>query len=289
MRLPGTEQWLDEDVEAALAFADNARVATLTLGSVVGERNLPGGPLVTSAWQPTDLTYELGDAAALAFATGRLLDGLQIAASVSRIDGPPPAVTEIQSIFAATLGAIANTVDVQLIDDEVTIMLGQRRAYATILLAEYPLRERQRLAELIIPAAFASPSFLVEVHGLQIDGFALHAQSAALDAFARLSPLIRLARNWKRDQRIDQTLLFGRLLDYEGYIEAIRADEAAWSLMEFRGPLIDWPLLAMLVGIHRNTQRPPETDLVVGPATRFLHDLARALAIDHGQADGRVS
>ncbi|MGC1470866.1 MAG: hypothetical protein WA793_15930, partial [Sphingorhabdus sp.] len=45
--------------------------------------------------------------------------------------------------------------------------------------------------------------------------------------------------------------------------------------MPSRASLIDWPLLAMLVGMHRWSDMPSETDLVVGPATRFLHNLAR--------------
>ncbi len=279
MRLPGTEQWSDEDIEAALAFSDNARVATLLLGNEVSERRLPGGAVVASAWSPTDLIYELGDAAALAFATGRLRDGVQVAASLFRLEGPPPALTLMQSIFAATLGAIVNTVDVQLFEDEVTIAPFGRRGFVTILLSEHSLAEQQRLADLIIPAAFASPSYLDDVHALQRGSFEPLSRSTPIDAYARFSPLVRLARDWKRDLRMDQTLLTGRLLDYEGYIETIQQDGQAWAEMEFRGPLIDWPLLAMLVGVHRQMQTPPESDIVVGPATRFLQDLARELAI----------
>lgn len=278
MRLPGTEQWSDADVEAALEFADNARVATLVLGAMQTETNLPGGPIVISPQQPTDLIYELGDAAALAFATGRLRKGVQIAGSLLRNDSPPPALTMMQCIFAATLGAIADTVDIQLFGDEVEIALGDRQGFILIHLAEFPLAERQRLVELIVPAAFASPSFLDEVHGLQAGGFETRFRASPLDAAARFSPLVRLARDWKQHQRIDQTLLSGRLLEYEGYIEAIREEEESWATMEFRGPLIDWPLLAILVGVHRQAKRPPGADVVVGPATRFLQDLARKLA-----------
>ncbi|HYI06254.1 MAG TPA: hypothetical protein VD858_15275 [Reyranella sp.] len=97
------------------------------IGTEVIERRLPGGPVVASAWSPTDLIYELGDAAALAFATGRLRDGVQIATLLSRFDETPPVLTLMQSIFAATLGAISNTLDVQLFEDEVTIELSERR------------------------------------------------------------------------------------------------------------------------------------------------------------------
>ncbi|HYI06255.1 MAG TPA: hypothetical protein VD858_15280 [Reyranella sp.] len=124
------------------------------------------------------------------------------------------------------------------------------------------------------------------MHGLKIGGFERRSRAAPIDAFARFSPLVRLARDWKRDRRMDQTLLTGRLLDYEGYIEAIREDEQSWAEMLIRGPLIDWPLLAMLVGIHRQTQAPPEADIVVGSASRFLQDLARELAAGPGSADG---
>jgi hypothetical protein len=77
---------------------------------------------------------------------------------------------------------------------------------------------------------------------------------------------------------MDQSLLMGSLLDYEGYIETLRDDKDAWPEMVFRGSLIDWPLLATLVGMHRWLETAPDADLVVGPSTQFLHDLAREIA-----------
>lgn len=280
MRLPGTEVWSEEYVEAALAFADNLRVATVTIASASAEWNLPGGPIVASPWDPTDLIYELGEAAALAFATGRLREGLRIAVILSRSYELPPRLTLMQVIFAATLGTIVGTAEVELFGDEVTIMLKGRRDFLKIDLTDHALVDRYRLAELIIPAAFASPGFLDEIHGLQIERFARRTQANSLDGFARLSPLVRLARDWKQGRQIDQSLLAGRLLEYEGHIEALRTDKRAWDLMEFGGALIDWPLLGMLVGVHRAIETPSETDLVTGPSTRFLHDLARAIVAE---------
>lgn len=283
MRLPGTDAWADDDVEAALAFADNLRVSTLLIGGVVAERSPPGGPIVESAWTPTDVFYELGDAAALAFATGRVSEGLRISGSLLTIDGPPPGLTLMQIVFGATLGAIAGTVDVQLFEDDVTISLGDGRGYLSLDLTAYPLAERVRLADLIFPAAFASPSFLTEVHGLQMGGFETDARAGLASVFTRLSPLNRFAQGWKAERRLDRSLLAGRLAEYEGYVSALAADEKAWGIMEFGGPLIDWPLLATLLGMHRAGQTGPETDPVLGPATRFLHDLARSISTSRPQ------
>lgn len=277
MRLPGTETWLDEDIEAALALADNLRISTVSIILTVIERNLPGGPISRDAWEPTDLIYQLGDAAGLAFATGRIGDGLRLAASASRLGGPPPSNTLMQTIFAATLGVIAGTLSVTLFEGEVTINLSEPRGFVSFDLSDHPLAQRHQLAQLIVPAAFASPEFLDEIHALAID-FEPGYRIPSLDMFARLSPIVRFARDWKRTGTMDQSLLTGSLLDYEGYIETLREDAEAWAEMVFRGSLIDWPLLATLVGLHRWTKTESDSDLVVGPATRFLHDLAREIA-----------
>lgn len=278
MRLPGTESWSDADIEAALAFADNLRVATVSIVIAVRDKQLPGGPIAADAWEPTDLVYQLGDAAGLAFATGRVRDGLVIASSLSEIGGPPPRMTLMQTIFAATLGAIAGTITVTMVEDEVNIEMGARRVYVSFDLSDHGLARRRHLFELIIPAAFASPTFLDKIHGLAIGGFDQPYHLPQLDMFARLSPMVRFARDWRRESQMDQRLLLGSLLDYEGYIGILQADKEAWMEMPFRGSLIDWPLLAMLVGMHRWSDTPAENDLVVGPATRFLHDLAREIA-----------
>lgn len=278
MRLPGTENWLDEDIDAALAFADNLPVATLSIVFAALEKQLPGGPIAVDVWQPTDLIYQLGDTAGLAFATGRVRHGLAIASSLSQIVGPPPQKTLVQTIFAATLGAIAGTLSVTLFEDEVHIELPDRGGYVHLDLSDHGMAQRQHLAELVVPAAFASPTFLNEIRGLAIGGFEQRYRGAPLDMFARLSPMIRFARDWKREKQMDQRLLMGSLLNYEGYIETLQIDEEAWMEMPSRHSFIDWPLLATLVGMQRWSDEPSEADLVVGPATRFLHDLAREIA-----------
>ena len=286
MKLPGTEIWEDADVEAALAFASNLVVSTVLIGRAIQERNPPGGPILRSDWSPTDVHYMLGDAAALAFATGRVRQGLGIAGSLlASIEGSPPRLTLMQTIFGATLGAIAGTADVQLFEDEVAIGLEGRRGYVTLDLSVHPLREQLRLSELIIPAAFASPSYLAEVAGLQVGQPTHDLERGLVSAFARLSPLTRFAQGWKDARHIDMPLLVARLVEYEGYVEALRADEGSWEAMEFRGPLIDWPLLATLVGLHRAAKFAPEQDVTVGPSTRFLHDLARTIAAESAQPD----
>ena len=277
MRLPGTQNWSDETIEAALSFADNLRVSTVSVIIAIIERNLPGGPINRNAWEPTDLVYKLGDAAGLAFATGRVTEGLQFAATASRIGGAPPQKTLMQTLFSATLGTIAGTLSVTLFEDEVTINAAEPRGFVSIDLSDHSITERQRLAELIIPAAFASPSFLDEIPGLAVD-FDPEYRVPTIDWFARLSPMVRFARDFKRTEQMDQSLLMGSLLDYEGYIETLRDDVDAWPEMVFRGSLIDWPLLATLVGMNRWVDTEPDADLVVGPATRFLHDLAREIA-----------
>lgn len=277
MRLPGTETWSNEDIEASLAFADNLRTSTVAITMAVIERNLPGGPISRNAWEPTDLIYKLGDAAGLAFATGKIGDGLRIAASASRLGGPPPRNTLMQAIFAATLGVIAGTLSVTLFEDEVTINLSEPRLFVSFDLSDHALAQRHQLAALIVPAAFASPGFLDETHALALD-FEPGYRVPPLDIFARHSSLVRFARDWERSGTMDQSLLMGSLLDYEGYIETLRENAEAWTEMVFRGSLIDWPLLVTLVGLHRWVETASDRDLVVGPATRFLHDLAREIA-----------
>ena len=84
---------------------------------------------------------------------------------------------------------------------------------------------------------------------------------------------------------MDQALLAADLIRYEGYVDALRADEKPWGLIEWKGPLIDWPLLATLVGMHNFIDATAATDLVMGPATRFLHDLARSIVSERLPTD----
>lgn len=286
MRLPGSEAWAEADVEAALAFAENLRIAALAIGVQVAEAAPPGGPVVTSPWHPTDVVHEIGTAAAIAFATGRTREGLRIAGSLLSFPGSPPRQTLMQVVFGATLGVLAGTAEVTVVGEEVEVAFAGRRGSASFDLSIHGSVQRRRLADLVVPAAFASRDFLQEVRGRRADGFAFRRAFDPLLSPDTQSPFVRLARGWRDDGRIDQSLLTGRLLEFEAYVGALRAEEASWAAMEVRGPLIDWPLLAMLVGVHRAVDTHPEEDLAPGPASRFLQDLARVLAGEPGRADG---
>ncbi|MGC1470618.1 MAG: hypothetical protein WA793_14685, partial [Sphingorhabdus sp.] len=192
---------------AALVFADNLRNSTFSVVQTVLEKQLPGGPIAPDVWEPTDLVYQLGDAAGLAFATGRVREGLAIAYSISQMDGGPPRQTFVQTIFAATLGVIAGTLTMTIMDEDVAVIAGERHGYTLLDLSDHGMAQRRYLAELIVPAAFASPNFVDEIEARPFRAFQPRFRVPLLDTFARLSPIIRFVRDWTRERYMDQRLL----------------------------------------------------------------------------------
>jgi hypothetical protein len=279
VRLPGTQNWPDADIDAALAFADNLSVATTSIGRVLAERRLAGDAPWQLQSRPSDILYALGEAAALALTTGRFSHGLRIAGSLlATIKGPAPKLTMMQRIFGATLGAVAGTVEVRFVGDGLVMALYEGERHLLVALTEHPVVERQRLADLVVPAAFASRRRLSKRYMETGDGFTMDQRSSWQEGSDPHVSFNEFVRVWEQQGEMTQLLLVGRLLEFESYVRALQSDAAGWARMEFRGPLIDWPLLAMLVGMHRVTARSAEEVVVAGPATRFLHDLARAIA-----------
>ncbi|MFH7813276.1 MULTISPECIES: hypothetical protein [Acetobacter] len=281
MRLPGSETWSDADVEAWLAFSENLHTAVSSIIQITIEQNLPGGPIILPLWTPTDVIYQQGDAVGLAFVTDRLDDGMRIASNISKIDIHLTRQTLMQCLFSATLGALTGTTKVRLSEEKAIIETVRFGRIELLNLTDYSLSERHRLVELIVPAAFASTAFIDEVHDHAGEGLDQGYKIPQLDLFARRSPLVRVAHDYQQTGKVNQSLLMGSLLDYEGYIATLQDDQEEWNEIPLRGSLIDWPLLATLVGVHRWTKTDQAHDLTVGPATRFLQDLAREIATRH--------
>lgn len=186
----------------------------------------------------------------------------------------------MQRIFGATLGAIAGTVEVRFVDDGLVMALYERKRYALLSLADHPMVEQLRLVDLVVPAAFASRRRLSKIHAEPSDAFTMDGRSSWPRGYGPHASFNEFVRIWEQQGQMTQFLLLGRLIEFETYILALRSDRDGWGRMELHGPLIDWPLLAMLVGMHRATESAPDDDLVAGQATRFLHDLARAIVAE---------
>jgi hypothetical protein len=276
VKLPGTETWDDGRVQAALAFARHLPASTSAVEGLLTERGLRGGR--SGRWQSriTDIIYQQGAAAGLAFATERLPEGLALAGAL--LEAPLKAgfkLTMMQRIFGATLGAIVGTVGVRLVEEGHAIAFQSGERIPLVDLALQPRAERQRLADLIVPAAFASARLSERQ---TIDGFVLRFRLSLPDRLARRLPFNVVVRTWEAGGDIFDFLMIERLMAYEEHIATLRSDQQTWNALAIRRPLLDWPLLAMLVGIYRTSDGPIDGPVIVGEATAFLHDLAKKIA-----------
>lgn len=275
MRLAGTEKWSEDRVDAALAFSANLASSGAAIRRLLAERPRRAHRDVEGPPDPTDIPYKRGEAAALAFATGRISSGLAIAGALFE---PQARLTMMQRIFTATLGAIAGTVAVQMRGEGLVIAAYEGQGHLLVSLGQHTLVERRRLADLAIPAAYASLQLRTKIGGLPDDGFAQASRFGVKDPFTRYSLFGQAVQGAEQAPNLVPIVLIGRFLEYETYIGMLQSSQKSWARLEFRGPLIDWPLLAMLVGVHRAQQMPEDSDFALGPGTQFLQSLARAIA-----------
>lgn len=275
MRLAGTEAWGEDRIDAALAFSANLPSSGAAIRRLLAERPRRARRDVEGSSDPTDMPYKRGDAAALAFATGRISAGLAIASALFE---PKARLTMMQRIFTATLGAIAGTVAVQMTGEGLVIAAYEGQGHLLLSLGQHTLVERRRLADLVIPAAFASLQLRTKIGRLPDEEFAQAFRFGVRDLFTRYSLFGQAVQGAEQAPNLVPIVLIGRFLEYETYIGMLQSSQKSWARLEFRGPLIDWPLLAMLVGLHRAQEIPEDSDFTLGSGTRFLQSLARAIA-----------
>ena len=128
MRLPGTENWLKQDVNAQVAFevgfADDSEYLTRLFAHGLSERNLINPIQVeqSSSGQTkqydTEAIFARGRAAELAFATEDIQLGLSICRDLLQKDHPQ---TPMQTAYYAALGAAVGALGVKFSPDGVFI------------------------------------------------------------------------------------------------------------------------------------------------------------------------
>jgi hypothetical protein len=112
MRLPGTEEWPPEHVEAHIAFERGfANEAADLLGEFY-EANFGSELSKLGFVRPTDAIYARGKAAELAFATGNVPLGFEICLEVVAKEFP---ATPMQAAYFAAIGSVTRAIRVHLL------------------------------------------------------------------------------------------------------------------------------------------------------------------------------
>ena len=113
MRLPGSENWDEERVREHILFLEAVSRSIPSLVAEIASHAYNGDPERMAA-RPNDALFAITEAAELAFAIGDVELGLEYARdAAARLGaGDRQIFTPMQALLAATLGALANSLDV---------------------------------------------------------------------------------------------------------------------------------------------------------------------------------
>jgi hypothetical protein len=288
MRLPGAD-WPEEEARKVIGFLRYLRRSGPRLAREF-DRLPPGQrPTIRANDQPSDLIFAMAEAAELAFAIDRPRLGLSACREILTMSPRTP----MQWALWATAGALLQHVKVVLHSwgPELQQALSKRPIQATPVTWPLSAPDVVRLVTALIPAAAASGPIQETVLAL----FSAEDRRLPPGALAmiRATPVfiaaerIGLPPDSPRSQSSDgfTTLEVG----YTQRLNLLRASPD-WQRLRPRGTLVDWPLLALEVGLLR--QRGEEgRRLRALPATAdgwFIRDLALEVAkrtsLGHGRA-----
>jgi hypothetical protein len=251
MRLPGTEEWSNEDIGAQIAFelkfAKNEPLLRDVFDTVTGR----GDTSRNHQYHISESIFARGRAAEFAFATENVSGGTAICMQIVANERPR---TPMGIAFYAVVGAVVGAVHVRLtaegafvqspsqaIEDFRVAWPRDDSAYAVALMRHFlpaaaasgPLR--QTTAELFEQQLETMKPQIMSAFGTSIELQALFSGMSA-DAFPtleRLRPLLLMEAN------------------YAARLSLMRSDRYHWSRLEPKGAIIDWPLLCIWLSLLR--------------------------------------
>lgn len=288
MRLPGAD-WPEKEAREVIGFLRYLRRSGARLAREF-DRLPPGQrPAIRANDQPSDLIFAMAEAAELAFAIDRPRLGLSACREILAMTPRTP----MQWALWATAGALLREVKVVLQPwgPEFRQALSHGRGEAIPLAWPTTAPDVVRLATALIPAAAASGSFEETVLRL----FSTEDQRLPPGALAMIGATPEfIAAEWigvpsdaPRGRSNDGFTTLE--LRYTQRLNLLRASPD-WKRLRPRGTLVDWPLLALEVGLLRQNGEEGRGRGAL-PATAdgwFIQDLAGELTKRTPFGDGRA-
>jgi hypothetical protein len=277
MRLPGAD-WPDKEARKVIRFLRYLRRSGPRLARQF-DRLPPGQrPTIRTSDQPSDLIFAMAEAAELAFAIDRPKLGLNACRELLAMVPHTP----MQWALWATVGALLGEVKVVLDSwgAEILPALSRGRREPVPLAWPSSAPDMVRLATALIPAAVASgpyeatvlPLFSPADRRLSPGALAMIAATPEFNAAQRAGSPYDLPRRPPTDGFTTLELRYTQRLDL------LRAS-SDWKRLRPRGTLVDWPLLALEIGLLRQNGEEGVV-LRAPPATAdgfFIQELAREL------------
>lgn len=249
MRLPGAD-WPEGEVRKVIRFLRYLRRSGAQLARQF-DRLPPGQrPTIRTGDQPSDLIFAMAEAAELAFAIDQPRLGLSACRELLTMTPHTP----MQWALWGTVGALLGDVKVVLDPLAPQFMPTPSRSHRKLAPLPWPSSAPDvvRLATALIPAAAASGPFEDTVQPLFFA--ADHRLPPGALAMIKATPEFLAARG--SDAMFDAprqpfTDGFTTLeLRYTQRLDMLRASPD-WKWLRPRGTLVDWPLLALYVGLIR--------------------------------------
>jgi hypothetical protein len=248
MRLPGTQTWSKEDVEAQIAFETGFAEDAPYLVGLFHQASGEGAPFDIKRPPDTEAIFAIGRAAELAFATENISRGVSICAELIKREYPR---TPMQAAYYAAVGAVIGALEVQLHAEGVSMYGGLLPKEG--LRVAWPHDDSAfavALMRLFLPAAAASGGLTKTVYGLESWLNAVKPQ--ALAAFGASIELRALLPSKEPVADFSQSSALLTMEDsYAAHLSLMWNDRHHWEMLQPKAPIIDWPLLCTWVAFFR--------------------------------------
>ena len=277
MRLPGTEDWTFDDVQALIAFERGYADDATRLLAEFYEASFGSEASKFAFRRPTDAIFARGKAAELAFATGDVALGFEICSDIVAKDYPS---TPMQVAYFAAVGSVIRAIQVHLFPNGAEIR-GLDLAHSRLPIS-WPQDDfdfAAALMRLLLPAVAASGGLrdVIPLSGWgDIKSQTMEKFTASLEFRALFGGADYLPQR--------STAVIAMETQYSAYVSMMRRDQHHWKLMQSEGPIIDWPLLCIWVALSRYERAFNPDEIPVSNADAdFIRSLAREITV---MADG---
>jgi hypothetical protein len=251
MRLPGSAEWKQEDVTAQIAFERSFAAAAPRLMDSMSFVDQRSDEARRAIPRVSEAVFALGRAAELAFATEDIRLGTSICAELSMVEKSRPN-TPMQLAFYAAVASITASVQVEIDGEGVSLI----RLYekGPTIRYRWPQHDSELTGTMMrcfFPAASASLPWM-KIAPLLFEHQTIKPQAMALFG-ASLEFRALMAVPNEGEQGRSERLRTIELMEenYGVRLSLMRNDAHHWQSVHPRGPLVDWPLLCIWVGIFR--------------------------------------
>jgi hypothetical protein len=246
MRLPGSAEWKRENVAAQIAFERSFAAAAPRLMDSMNFMDQPSDAIKPAI---SEAVFALGRAAELAFAIEDIRLGMSICSELSLVGKSRP-ITPMQLAFYAAVASIAAAIQVIIEPEGVSLVSFYEKAPR--IRYRWPQHDSELTVTMMrcfLPAASASLPARFIIEQLFSDRQPIKPQAMALfEASLEFRAVISLG-DQGRSERVRAIELMEE--NYAARLSLMRNDAHHWEIIRPSGPLIDWQLLCIWVGIYR--------------------------------------